>query len=73
MRPLRSFVGSAVRLYFNDGEIVEAQMLDLDEEVHRDVTYTVSRILVAQPSAQGSVVGATCTAPLAELARWEAV
>lgn len=71
---LRRHVNSIVRLSFNDGELVEARLLAVDQVEHHDLTYEVRRIV--QPSrtgALGSRPGATVVAPLRELVSWAPV
>ncbi len=43
---LRANVGSIVTLEFRDGEIVDAKIVSVDSEEHRDVVYAVVRVRV---------------------------
>jgi hypothetical protein len=71
---LRSYLNKRVRLFFTDGEIVEAILLGVDPERDRDLTYEVGQIVLrGSPPARGTTEGATCIAPLQDLESWEAV
>jgi len=61
-----------IRLWFHDGEIVEALLLGTDPREHADLTYEVRKVVShGPPSARASVVGDTLIAPLRDLARFE--
>ncbi len=71
---LRSLFKQRVRLFFNDGEVVDAVLGVVDPEHDRDFTYEVQRIVhEGKPRPLGTGVGATCVASLDHLERWEAL
>jgi hypothetical protein len=55
---LRRYKGSPVTLEFADGEIIDADILHLDLEDHRDFTYDVRRVRVRGPNTDYSRTGA---------------
>lgn len=68
---LARHLNEEVRLSFKDGEIIDAVLLGVDEQTHRDLTYEVRRVLsVGKPRPEGTTVGATCIASLDELEAW---
>ncbi len=69
---LRHALNRPVRLYFRDGEIVDAILLGASPTRDRDITYEVREILKeATPPARGSRPGSTCIAPIEDVAKWE--
>lgn len=58
---LRRYRGSLVTLEFNDGESIDAHVLQIDAEDHNDFTYDVRRVRVAGPSTDYSKRGAYVT------------
>jgi hypothetical protein len=55
---LRRHIGSAVTVEFTDGEIIDAEILHVDADDHRDFTYDVRRVRVRGPSTDYSRSGA---------------
>jgi hypothetical protein len=71
---LRTAVNKLVRLEFHDGEVVEALVLAAEPERDQDLTYEVRRIVrPGLPPARGTAVGATCIAPIKDLASWREI
>jgi len=58
---LRRYKGSTVTLEFTDGEVIDADILHIDAEDHRDFTYDVRRVRVAGPNTDYSKRGAYVT------------
>jgi hypothetical protein len=68
---LTTYLNRPVLLRFKDGEIVEAILLGLDSERHRDLTYGVRKIIrKGTPEPRGTKVGSTCIAPIDDLESW---
>ena len=69
---LRQLVNRKVRLFFSDGEIVDAILLDVDVAEHDDLTY--DRLTVVRPgksTAMPDPANALYVAQLADLLGWE--
>lgn len=55
---LARYKGTPVRLEFVDGEIIDAQILHIDGDDHRDFTYDVIRVHTSGPDTDYSRCGA---------------
>ena len=54
---LQRSVGSVVTVEFDDGEIIDAEILQVDMDDHRDFTYDVRNVRVRGPHTDYSRAG----------------
>ena len=68
---LRARIGDVVTLRFFDGQAVRAEIVNVDNAAHRDVTYEIREVLARGTAAATAAEGTVATASLYELSALE--